>query len=61
MTLISNNVYIDNLDDIVHEYNKTYHRTIKMKSIDVSSSTYSDFGVENNNRDPKFENVKKLN
>ena len=27
MTSISKNVYIDKLNDIVHEYNKTYHRT----------------------------------
>ena len=31
MTSISKNVYIDKLDDIVDEYNNTYHRTIKMK------------------------------
>ena len=30
MTSISKNVYIDKLDDIVNEYNNTYHRTIKM-------------------------------
>ena len=35
MTLISKNVYIDKLDDIVDEYNNTYHTTIKMKPIDV--------------------------
>ena len=29
-TSISKNVYIDKLDDIVNEYNNTYHRTIKM-------------------------------
>ena len=31
MTLVSKNVYINKLDDIVDEYNNTYHRTIKMK------------------------------
>ena len=31
MTTISKNVYIDKLDDIVDEYNNTYHRSIKMK------------------------------
>ena len=31
MTSKSKNVYIDKLDDIVDEYNNTYHRTIKMK------------------------------
>ena len=35
MTAISKNVYINKLDDIVDEYNNTYHRSIKMKSIDV--------------------------
>ena len=34
MTSISKNVYIDKLDDIVDEYNNTYHTTIKMKPID---------------------------
>ena len=33
MTLVSKNVYIDKLDDIVREYNSTYHRTIKMKPV----------------------------
>ena len=30
MTLVSENVYIDKLDDTVGESNNTYHRTIKM-------------------------------
>ena len=34
MTSIPKNVYVDKLDDIVNEYNNTYHRTIKMKPID---------------------------
>ena len=29
MTSISKNVYIDKLEDIVDEYNNTYHKTIK--------------------------------
>ena len=40
MTSISKNVYIDKLDDIVNEYNNTYHRTIKMKLVDVKDNTY---------------------
>ena len=40
MTAISKNVYIDKLDDIVNEYNNTYHRTIKMKHVDVKDDTY---------------------
>ena len=31
MTSVLKNVYIDKLDDMVGEYNNTYHRTIKMK------------------------------
>ena len=40
MTSISKNVYIDNLDDIVNEYNNTKHRATKMKPIDVKHNTY---------------------
>ena len=40
MTSASKNVYIDMLDDIVNEYNNTYHRKIKMKSIDVKDYIY---------------------
>ena len=42
MTSISKNVYIDKLDDIVNKYNNTYHSTIKMKPVDVKSTTYID-------------------
>ena len=54
MTSVSKNVCIDKLDDIGNKYNNTYHSTIKMKPIDVTSSTYFDFGIENNDQDPKF-------
>ena len=54
MTSVSKNVYIDKLDDIVDEYNNTYHRTIKMKPIDVKDNTYLDSKKEVNNKDPKF-------
>ena len=54
MTAISKNVYIDQFDDIVNEYNNTYHRTIKMKPVDVKDNTYTDFEKEVNNKDPKF-------
>ena len=36
MTAVSKNVYYDILDDIVNNYNNTYHLTIKMKPIDVN-------------------------
>ena len=42
MSSISKNVYIDKLDDIVNEYNNTYHRTINMKPVDVKDNTYID-------------------
>ena len=54
MTAISKNVYIDKLDDIVNEYNNTYHRTIKMKPVDVKNNTYIDSNKEVNDKDPKF-------
>ena len=53
MTLISKNVYIDKLNDIVNKYNNIYPRTIKMKS-DVKNNTYIDFNKEVNDKDPKF-------
>ena len=40
MTSVSKNVYIDKLDDIVNEYNNTYHKTIKMKRVDVKDNIY---------------------
>ena len=46
------------LDDIVDEYNNTYHQTIKMKPIDVililKSYSYAEYSVESNEKDPKF-------
>ena len=54
MTSISKNVYIDKLDDIVNEYNNTYHRTIKMKPVDVKDTKYIDSNKEVNDKDPKF-------
>ena len=41
MTSISKHVYIDKLDDIVHKYNN-------------KDNTYTDFGKEFNDNDPKF-------
>ena len=38
LTSISKNVNIDKLDDIVNKYNNTYHKTIKMKPIDVKDN-----------------------
>ena len=46
--MTSKNVYIDKLDDIVNEYNNTYHRIIKMKPVDVKDNAYIDFNKEVN-------------
>ena len=54
MTSVSKNVYIDKLDDILNEYNHTYRRTIKMKSVDVKDNTYIEFSKKVNGKDPKF-------
>ena len=54
MTLVSKNVCIDKLDDIVGEYNNTCHRTIKREPADVKDNTYIDFKNEVNDKDPKF-------
>ena len=54
MTSISENVYIDKLDNIVNKYNNTYHRTIKMKPVDVKNNTYIDSNKEINDKDHLF-------
>ena len=54
MTAISKNVYFDVLDDIVDECNNTYHRTIKMKPIDVGDDSFIEYNEESNEKDPKF-------
>ena len=54
MTSVSKHVYIDKLDDIINEYNNTYHSTIKMKLVDVKTNTYIDSSKEINDKDPKF-------
>ena len=53
MTSISKNAYIDKLDYIVNKYSNPYHSTIKMKPVNVKSNTYTDFDIENNDKDPK--------
>ena len=54
LLLISKNVYIDILDDILNKYNNTYHRTIKMKLDDLKSSTYIESSKKINDEGPKF-------
>ena len=47
-------MYIEKLDDIINEYNNTYHTTIKIKSIDVKDNTFINTDKETNDKDPKF-------
>ena len=54
MPAVSKNVYFDVLDDIVNKYNKTVHRTIKMKPIEVTSDSYAEYHEDSNEKDPKF-------
>ena len=42
------------LDDIVNKHNNTVHRTIIMKSIDVTSGSYAEYVEDSNEKDPKF-------
>ena len=42
MTASSKNVYFDVLNDIVDEYSNTYHKTVKMKPIDVKSDSFAE-------------------
>ena len=53
MTAVSKNVYFDVLN-IVHQYNNTYHNTIKMKPIDVKSNSYAEYKVNSNAKDAKL-------
>ena len=54
MTAVSKNIYFNVLDDIVDEYNNTYHRTIKIKPIDVKSDSFAEYNEESNEKDSKF-------
>ena len=54
LTSISKNMHIDKLDDIINEYNNKYHRTIKIKPVDVEDNTYIDSMELYPIKDPKF-------
>ena len=47
-------MFIDELEDIVNECNNTYHDTIKMKSVNVESSTNIDSRKEIDDKDLKL-------
>ena len=55
MTAISKNMCFDVLDDIVDGYNNTYHKTIKMKPIDVKNDSCAEYNEESNGKkNPNF-------
>ena len=47
-------MYIDKLVDIVNKYDNAYHRTTKIKPVDVKPSTYLDSSKEISYKDSKF-------
>ena len=54
MTATGKNVYYDVLDDIVNEYNKTKHSTIKIKPKDVGYNNKRAYIDEHNEKDSRF-------
>ena len=54
MRAISKNVYFDVLDNVVYEYNNTYHKIIKTKPVDVGDDFCAEYNEEFNEKDPKF-------
>ena len=54
MTAIQQNICFDVLHDIVDKYNSTVHRTIKVKSIEVTDDYYAEYNEIANKKYPKF-------
>ena len=54
MTSIAKNVYFSVLDDIADKYNNTYHKTIKMKPINVEDDSFAEYNEQSNEKYPKF-------
>ena len=52
ITSISRNMNIGKLADRVNKYINTYHRTVKVKSVDVKPSIFIAFTIETNDEDP---------
>ena len=53
MTSVSKNKYVNKLDDIVNKCNNKCNSTIKMKPVDVDSSTQIEFYKDNDMEDAK--------
>ena len=54
MTTTGENVYFNDLDDIVKKYSNTVHSSIKMKPKDVADDSFVEYSEETNEKDPKF-------
>ena len=54
LTAISKNVYFNVLDDIVDEYNSTYHKTTEIKPKDVKDDFFAEYNEDSIEKDPKF-------
>ena len=54
MASIPKNEYIGKFNDIINKYNDTYNSKIKMKPVDLKSSTYIKTNKEINDKDPQF-------
>ena len=54
MTVISKTVNFDALDDIVDKYNNTVRKTMKMKAIDVTDDSYTEYNEDFNKEYAKF-------
>ena len=55
MTAVSKNVYFDVSDTIVNKYNNAYHKTVKIKPIDVKLDSYAEYNVDSDKKDLKFQ------
>ena len=61
MTTIGENVYFNDLDDIIKKCNNTVHSSIKMKPKDVTDDSFAEYSEETNKKSLKFkvgENVR---
>ena len=54
MTAISKIVYFNVLNDFVDKYNNPYHKTIKMKPIDVKRDSFAEYNEESNEKIPNL-------
>ena len=57
MGVVSKSIQFNVSDDIVDNYNNTFHRIIGMKPIDVKSDSYAEYNGDSNEKDPKLNQV----